>query len=290
MDIRYREARPEDMPACVDLFLESLGDLQRRQNLASDDLPPASRMLAFYQHALSTGIFHVAETDGRIAALACALVRDHLWFLAGFWARPDLQRQHIGMTVLRRVWDAGEQAGAKHFFVWSSSDLPAMAAYMKLGMLPGSQIMVFEGTANFASTVSASYGIAPLRKSFAMALDETVLGTSREADHAFFSRAGWQGREVLEKGKSIGYYYLDGGSIGPAAWIASEYSNALLTLACREASATGSEIALSIPGMNHAALRFALSSGLRLTRYAHLLMSGSFAHLQQYVPSGPALF
>ncbi len=290
MEISYREARPEDMPACVDVFLESLGDLLRRQNLASHQLPAASRMLGFYQHTLSTGIFHVAEVDGRIAALACALVRQRLWFLAGFWARPELQHQHIGMTVLRRVWEAGKKAGAKHFFVWASGDLPAIAAYMKLGMLPGSQIMVFEGKPNLASGVSGDYSVQPLRKGFAMAMDETILGTRREPEHEFFACEGWQGREVREKGKSVGYFYLDGGSIGPAAWIAGEYSDSVLAMACREASATGSDIALRVPGMNHAALRFAVASGLRLANISHLLMSGAFAHLEQYIPSGPALF
>ena len=116
MDIQYRGAVPEDMPACVDLFLESVEDLRLRHNLPSAGPPQAKRMLTFYQHTLSTGIFQVAEADGRIAALACAIVRDHLWFLAGFWARPDLQQQHIGMPVLRRVWEAGRQAGSTHFF------------------------------------------------------------------------------------------------------------------------------------------------------------------------------
>ena len=146
MDVVYREAEAEDMPACVDLFLESVQDLARRHNLASDGPPPAERMLAFYQHTLSTGIFHVAEADGRLAALACAIVRDHLWFLAGFWARPGLQQQHIGMKVLRT--GVGGRRAERERRTSSSGRpaiLPAMAAYMKLGMLPGAQILAFEG-------------------------------------------------------------------------------------------------------------------------------------------------
>jgi hypothetical protein len=289
MDIRTREARPEDMPACVDLFLESVEDLARRHNLPSHE-PQAERMLAYYQHDLSTGIFHVAEADGRLAALACAIVRDHLWFLAGFWARPGLQQQHIGMPVLRRVWKAGELAGATHFFVCASSDLPAMAAYMKLGMLPGTQILIFEGSPQLSATAPSGYATQPLKRAFAMALDKTVLGTGREVDHVFFGRAGWEGREVLQNGKSVGYYYLDGGSIGPAAWTGSGHAAPVLALACRDAAASGSEVSLRVPGMNHAALRFAFESGLRLTGFSHLLMSAPFAHLEQYVPSGPALF
>ena len=95
---------------------------------------------------------------------------------------------------------------------------------------------------------------------------------------------------MLWKGNSVGYYYLDGGSIGPAAWAGSEHGAALLAMACREASDSGLEVSLSVPGMNHAALRFAFDAGLRLTGFNHLLMSAPFAHLEQYIPSGPSLF
>jgi hypothetical protein len=95
---------------------------------------------------------------------------------------------------------------------------------------------------------------------------------------------------VLRAGQTIGYYYLNEGTIGPAAWQAEEHAEALLTLACREASEAGSSVTLEIPGMNHAALRFALQSGMRLTNFSHLLMSAPFGRLENYLPSGPGLF
>ena len=289
MEIRYREARTEDMPACVDLFIESVSDLLRRHNMPVDT-PQPERTLAFYQHSLSTGVFHVAEAEGKLAALACALVRDHLWFLAGFWARPGFQKQHVGMNVLRRVWNAGKEARATHFFVWSSFDLPAMAAYMKLGMLPGTQILVFEGAPKPEPRGAMDYKAEPLKKAFAMAMDETTLGVRREVDHEYFARQGWQGRQVLRDGHAVGYYYLEGGSIGPAAWTADEHAEAVLGLACREASDLGAEIRLRVPGMNHAGLRFAFDTGLRLRGFAHLLMTAPFGHLERYLPSGPSVF
>jgi hypothetical protein len=288
MPMEYRAARLEDIPACVDLFIESVTDLARRHNLP-DHEPSRDRMLAFYRHALVTGVFHVAELDGRPAALACALLRDHLWFLAGFWVRPGLQQQHIGMPVLRRAWEDGKQAGCSHFFVWSSMDLPAMAAYMKLGMLPGTQILAFEGAPQ-RPPVPADYTAVPLKPSFAMAMDETVLGSRREVDHQLMSRLGWLGRQVQWQGRNVGYYYLDGGSIGPAAWIGSEHAAPLLALACREGLGSNDTVILRVGGMNHAAIRFAFDVGLRLTGFSHLLMTASFAHLEQYVPSGPAIF
>jgi hypothetical protein len=290
MEIHYREARPEDLPACVHLYLESRDDMLQRHSHPSAPVSPAARMHAFYEHVLATGIFHVAETEGQIVALACASLRDQLWFLSGFWAQPGLQQQHIGMPVLRRVWDAGKQAGARHFFVWSSVDLPAMAAYMKLGMLPGCQILKFEGKPTLPGAVLPGYAVQSLNKSFAMDLDQTILGTRREADHDYLSRTGSQGRQVVRGGEVVGYYYLHEGGVGPAAWKDPQHAEALLTLACRDASAADQSVTLRVLGMNHSAVRFALQSGLRLTGFSHLLMSDSFGRLEQYLPSGPAIF
>jgi hypothetical protein len=290
MVTKYREAGPEDLPACVHLFLESRDDMLLRHNHPSPPVSPAGRMHAFYQHVLATGIFHLAEAEGQIVAFACANLRDQLWFLSGFWTQPGMQQQHIGMPVLRRVWNAGKQAGAKHFFVWSSVDLPAMAAYMKLGMLPGCQILKFEGRPSLLGAPHRDYAVQPLAKSFAMDLDQTILGTRRETDHDYLSRTGSQGRQVLLGGEAVGYYYVYEGIVGPAAWKEPRHAETLLILACGEASASTQGVVLRVPGMNHTALRFAIQSGLRLTGFSHLLMSDSFGLLEQYLPSGPAIF
>jgi hypothetical protein len=287
--ITVRAARPEDMPACVDLFIESVTDLARRHNYANFLPPAADRTLVFCRHSLATGVFHVAEKDGMLAAFSSAILRGHLWFLSGFWARPGMQQQHIGMQVLRPTWEAGKKAGCSHFFVWASSDLPALGAYMKLGMLPGSQILFFEGKPA-ALEVPAEYAAAPLDRAFGMTMDEIVLGTRREADHDLMHRIGWQGRQVSWNGRRIGYYYINQGSIGPAAWIDQAYAAPLLSLACREASAQAESVILRPCGMNHEAIRFAVGAGMRLMAFSHLLTTASFGHLDQYIPSGPAIF
>lgn len=290
MDVHYRPATADDMPACADLFLESWADLRARQNIPDDDPTPAPIMVAFYQHVLATGIFHVAEVDGRPAALACAILRGRQWFLSGFWARPGLQRRNIGMPVLRAVHQAGVEAGAAVFFVWASSDPTAMAAYMKMDMLPGSQILSFSGTASLPAQGDLGIRTEPLAGSFAGDLDQPIWGARRAADHAYFAASGLQGRQVVQDGERIGYYYHISGAIGPAAWSQPQHAVPLLTAACAEATASGSAVRFYVPGPNHTAVRFALSSGLRLTGYSHLLQSGPFGRLDQYLPAGPGLF
>jgi GNAT superfamily N-acetyltransferase len=290
MDIQYRPARSEDVPEMADLFLEAVSNMYARNNITAT-LPPRPAVLLGYEHVRATGIFHVAELEGRIAAIGGAIVRDHLWYLSAFWTRPDLQRQGIGMPLLKAVWTAGQAAGATVFFTWSSVDSAAMASYMKLGMLPGYPILLFEGAPQKLRPVASAYEVVTLEKPQAMALDQDILTTSRSADHDFW-RDGWglQGRQVIRAGEVVGYYYLGKGGIGPVAWKKPQHGEPVLSLACREAATASPQIRLSIPGINHAALRFVFDAGLRLTSFAHFLTTAPFGQMAQYLPSGPGLY
>jgi GNAT superfamily N-acetyltransferase len=289
-EIQYRPARPEDVPEMADLFLEAVSNMYARNNITAA-VPPRPAVLLGYEHVRSTGIFHVAELEGRIVAIAGAVVRDHLWYLSAFWARPDLRGRGIGMPLLRRVWDAGQQAGATIFFTWSSVDSAAMASYMKLGMVPGYPILLFEGASRKLPRVASAYKVEALEKSHAMDLDQEMRGTRRPADHELWlDRLGLQGRQVLRDGKVVGYYYLGKGNIGPVAWNRPGDGEALLTLACQESSAIVPQIRLAVPGINHSALRFAFDSGLRLTSFAHFLTTAPFGRIEGYLPWGPGLY
>lgn len=286
MDVIYRPARPEDLPECVKLFTESVTDMATRHNLPAPSRKNMAFRLAVYQHIISTGSFHVAQQGKRIVAFACAIVRGRQWFLAGFWARPAVQGKHIGATLLRAVWEEGRKAGATTYFVWSSQDLPAMAAYLKMGMLPGTQILGFEGTPSVRVMPPAAYTTQPLTPAVANGLDKVVYGARREMDHAFLARVGCKGTQVLRAGIGVGYYYLYEGVIGPAAWTHPRHSDVVLAFAC----AGQKQVSLSAPGMNHDAIQFALRSGLRLTGFSHLFTTSPFGHLDTYLPSGPYLF
>jgi GNAT superfamily N-acetyltransferase len=289
MEVLYRGARAEDLPACIEVFQESVSDLHRRHNQPDAPQPAAWRLHA-YRHIHTTGIFHVAELDGQLAGFACAFVRGKVWFLAGFWVKPALQKQHIGAPLLRQVMDAGREAGATTFFVWASSDLPAVSAYMKNGMLPGSQILVFEGAPHLESD-AVDYEAGSAEMAFVNSMDEDVLEMRREADHGLMQRLGWQPRQVMHAGQPVGYYYVHGdGVLGPVAWTDARHAEAVLKLGCREAAIENAVVRLMVPGMNHDALRFAFRAGMRLTSYAHLLTSAPFGHLERYLPSGAQLF
>lgn len=288
--IRYRAAHMADVPEMVEVYLESLRDMRARHGVPPADRSAATMTLA-YQHVISTGVFRVAESKGRIVAIAGAAIRDHLWFLSAFWTRPGFQGRGVGMPLLRQTHEEGAAAGATVFFTWASPDRTALFAYMKLGMLPSHGIFVFEGAPGRLPPVPTGYEAAALEESTAGRLDLAVRGTRREVDHRFWSGpAGLVGRQVRGTDELVGYYYLSDGKVGPAAWTSARDAEALLILAAHESMAVAGRVGFAIPGVNHVALRFAVASGLQLVSVNQFMTSAAFGDMQRYLPSGPLLY
>ena len=288
MTVRNRAAREEDVEPALDLFVGTLRDMLARNGIDPGELARDEWRYG-YPHVFRTGIFRVAEEDGELVAICHAIVRGPLWFLSGFWTRPDRQSAGIGGRLLREVWDEGHARGASTFFTWSSIDLTAMASYLRRGMLPGYQILSFVGEPAGPKPVASD--VAPLTPQIAAALDDEVIGTPREIDHGFWStEPGRVGRAVIRGGRPVGYYYVRSGSIGPAAWTPGTDADAVLRAAIAEARAQSPIVRLRALGANHDTIRFALASGLRLAGYSHLLTTAPFGNLDRYAPSGPTLF
>lgn len=289
-EVLYREMREDELQDAVELFLVTVEDLYRRHSI-NLPAPPRPMVEKFYAHIYRTGIFQVAEVDGRLGAICHAVVRDSQWFLSGFWTLPSLQGRKIGRPLLERVWREGEQAGAKIFFTWSSVDTQAMATYLKMGMLPGYQILNFAGAYRNPFDVPGDYQSEPLEIQNALAIDGQVRGTRREIDHRFsLEEFKAEGRQVVRDGRAVGYYYFSSGNIGSAAWLDEKDADAVLASACRDAATGAEQIRLIALGINHAAIRFALRARLRLISYSHLLTTEPFGQMENYLPSGPSLF
>jgi GNAT superfamily N-acetyltransferase len=289
-EVRYRPVRDDEIAETAEIFVIAVADMYARHGINATP-PEQAAVERGYRHVFETGIFHVAEIDGRVAAVCHAIVRDGLWFLSGFWMRPEFQRRRIGGALLKQVMDAGALVGADTFFTWSSVDQTAMAGYMRRGMLPGYQILTFAGALGELPPPRDEYQVQPLSLSNATALDRQVRATGREVDHQYWLKtAGQEGRQVLRDGRVAGYYQFHDGVIGPAAWSELDEGEALLEAACREAARHSGEVKLMIPGVNHTAIRFALHVGLRLSAYSHFLTTAPFGRMEQYLPSGPLLF
>ena len=256
--------------------------------------PPRSYMESSWRHLLASGIFRIAERDGRAVAVCNAIVRDRLWFLSGFWTLPECQGRGVGKRLLREVWQEGERQGARVFFVWSSWDQRAVANYLRAGMLPGYQMLNFWGRAGDLRLPHQpdGYTTEPLTVEAAASIDEAVRATRREVDHRFWlDERGARGRLVTGRdGRPAGYYYLEGDAVAPAAWAEDADAEAVLALAFREAAERAGSVSLRVPGINHAAIRFALGAGARYVSYAHFFTTAPFGRLERYLASGPVLF
>lgn len=287
----YRPLRETELAEAANVYLTARNDMHARLGSTPPPRDPAAAERD-YAHLLRTGIFRVAEVDGRIGGICCAVVRDDLWFLSGFWVLPELQGKGLGGPLLRQVWQEGLEAGARTQFVWASSNHTAMASYLRLGMLPGYQIMAFSGRPTGMPEAPIGYDTAPLSADTAISTDRLVRGTGREADHRYWlGEAGFTGRQVLAGGRLAGYYYLNGTRLGATAWLVPGHCKAVLSLALREAAEAGPDpVRLLAPGACPDAVRFALDSGLKLTGFAHFLTTAAFGRPEQYLPSGPLLY
>jgi len=289
-EVLYRDLRAEELPEAVELFLVTVEEMYERHSIHLP-APPRPLVEKFYAHIYRTGIFQVAEVEGRLGTICHAVVRDSQWFLSGFWTIPSLQGRKIGRPLLERVWQEGARAGAKTFFTWSSVDVQAMAAYMKMGMLPGYQILNFAGEYRDPIDVPGGYESELLEIQNALAIDAQVRGTRRDTDHRFsLEEFKADGRQVVREGRAIGYYYFSNGIIGSAAWLDAGDADAVLAAACHDAASQAAQIRFIALGANHAAIRFALRARLRLISYSHLLTTEPFGQMEKYLTSGPSLF
>jgi hypothetical protein len=289
--VEYRRAREDDMPAAVDLYRESVGDMFKRHGIVQP-VTPREVALAAYGHVFRTGVFHVAEVDGRLDGIASAVVRDKLWFLSTFWARPGAQQRGLGGPLLDRAWQDGVAVGATTFFTYASVDRTGTSMYLRRGMVPGWQILVFAGAPKRLPDAPAGYDFAPLTVDVACALDAEIRATRREVDHAWWLGVGspFRGRAVARGGEVVGYFYVVKGTIGPACWADDRHADAVMSLALRDAASDAAEVKMIVPGANHAAIRFALAAGLRYVNHSHFLTTSPFGRMERYLPSGPSLF
>ncbi|MGE5591597.1 MAG: GNAT family N-acetyltransferase [Bacillota bacterium] len=291
--VLYRPARLEDIPGAVEIHRIARNEMLNRNNLG---IPrhDVEEQEAGFTHVLNTGVFRVAEMDGRLAAVCHAVVRDGIWFLSSYWVLPELQRLGVGGPLLRSVWAEGQRQEARVFCVWASVDPTAMANYMKLGMLPGTQLLKFGGEAAKLRLPEPpmGYEVRALDPAAGAAIDRVVRATPRLMDHEYWAtRPALHGSLVLRNGKPCGYYYAsDGGDVAPAAWLDPSDGDAVLSLACREAVERGGSASLRFAGYNHQAARFALGAGFTFTGFSHFLTTDRFGKIEQYVASGPLLF
>jgi len=288
----YRRARREELPTAADVFLVSIAELAKNHGLPAPVAYTRAAVEPLYEHLFETGLFEVAELDGRVVGFAAGVVREDVWFLSMLWVLPEFKLRGVGRPLLERVTRMAEERGASKRSTWSSIDFAAVNMYLKLGMMPAGPIFTFAGPLLQAPSRDSEARVVALDPSHASAIDHIVRGAPRPEDHAFWRARNVPGFQVEVGGRTVGYFYSDRGVIGPAAWLREEDGPLLLASALTQANdqTSPSAVKLIALGLNQVAIRAATAAGLRLISASHFLCSEAFGKLDRYLPSGPGLF
>ncbi len=164
---------------------------------------------------------------------------------------------------------------------------------MKLGLYPGYPIFTFEGRITKVLPEDNSIIVEDIQEKISTNLDLNYLGYSRNQDHQYFNNSeDVKGFQLEKNGDMLGYFYISKNRIGPAIWTTPELTELVIKQAVKKIEKFSSEIDLliSVPGINHSAIKFLLEQGFRIISYSHLLRNMPFGKLEQYIPSGPLLF
>lgn len=290
-DIVFKKVEKHELPEIVNVYLTSRINMQSRlgENPANISDEEIALSLKNYTHILDTGIFYGVSIGGQIKGLSCAVVRDDVWFLSGFWVLPDFQNKGLGRPLLERVYKEGVKLNAKKFCVWSSLDPTAQTCYMKMGMVHGHPIYRLAGPIKSTPTIP-DYELETLDINTATTIDAIIRGTTRKQDHEYWLKNGHKGFQVMLKNSPVGYFYCKNGIVGAGGWTMEEAGIPTTLLALKQASTESDKVTIIPGGSNNTSIKVALSLGMRVSGSALFLTSEPFGSLNQYLTSGPVLY
>ncbi|MEA2576554.1 MAG: hypothetical protein QOD78_142 [Chloroflexota bacterium] len=313
--VTYRPARPDELPACADVWRDSINDYTRRLN--QPDVPPeTASLLRLYAHLQSTDPerFVVATIpagpgggDERVVGFAAALMRERLWFLSMLFVRPELQGSGVGRALLARVGPHEGEASYRSTATDSAQPI-ANALYASQGIVPRVPLLNLIGLPQdpdafgtlpsgvvpsaFRDLAAGAGGDGHRRLAEAVdGLDREVLGVAHPLDHRWLrqeGRSGWlyHGPD----GSVVGYgYATEAGRIGPVA-VRDEALLAPILGHLSNAVIPRGAFALWLPGTADRAIVPALRAGFQLDQFPVLLCwDRPYADLTRYLPISPGL-
>jgi len=322
--IRLRPARPDDLPACTEVWCAGLNDYGVRVGR-----PPMPRVLA----TLETVLAHVLDTDpGRfrvavrpagpggggandapttpageqLVGFASATLRDRTWFLAMLFVLPAEQDRGLGSALLRRVFPRPGEADVRATCTDAAQPI-SNALYARFGIVPRVPILELVGRADRAPLPGLPAGVRAVpfeilegppgspgagRLAGSLdALDRATLGYAHPADHAYL-RASRRLGYLYESpgGELLGYGYTsEVGRVGPLAVTDPELTAAVLGHLLGAVTPAGAYAAW-VPGTNDRAVVALLGAGLRIEDFPALLCwDRPFGAFDRYVPTSLAI-
>ena len=324
--IAYRPVRPEELPACAEIWRVSINDYIRK--FAQPDVPTeVGPLLRLYAHLQATdperfvvGVRPDPDADGgeRVVAFAAAAMRERLWFLSMCFVLPEAQGAGVGRALLDQVAPPTAPDGVRATATDSAQPIsnalyatydvvPRMPLLHLIGLprrpeafgeLPSGVVTIpFDEIA--AAAPGRGTGVDPgtddlghrLLVDAVDGLDRELLGVAHPIDHRFFrseARRGWLYRGP--DGTVLGYGYAgEAGRVGPIAVRDEALLGPVLGHLTSAVVPRGS-FAVWIGGASDRALVPALRAGFRLEQFPVLLCwDRPFADFSRYVPNSPGL-
>lgn len=311
----YRPARPDELPACAEIWRVSINDYIGR--IGQADVPPeVGPLLRLYGHLQATDPdrFVVALDGDRVVAFASALMREHLWFLSMCFVLPELQGTGVGRALLDATAPPAVDAAGVPVVRATATDSAqpiSNALYASLGIVPRVPLLNLIGHPEHPEAFGdLPSGVTPVsfedmvggvdaapgdgHRTLAAtvdALDRELLGVAHPVDHRFLRQEGRRG--FLYRGPDgtpVGYGYVsEAGRVGPIAALDESLLAPILGHLTRTVQARGA-YALWLPGTADRVVVAALDAGFRLDQFPILLCwDRPFADLSRYLPISPGL-
>jgi ribosomal protein S18 acetylase RimI-like enzyme len=299
MDMTYRVAREEDLPAMRLAQGLAVRDLAARLGqdpavFPLDDQPtPPMRYLL----RSSPGMSWVAIRDSKVVGFSQGFVRGDLWFLSNLFVDPQAQHGGTGATLLQKCLQAGVRRGATVRAVSSSPELAAQALYARAGMIAHFPLFVLQGRVDALRTLPPPR-VKTVQPSLSgqwidalAALDEYAWGMRRDRDHRFAQRELKLGCAAIGSAQNLaGYAYYCPEQIGPVAARTPRIQLNLLRAAGDALAEGGAKrVRLTVPGINATVLTALLEAGFRIMFSNLFMASRLIGRFDRYLPSGGTL-
>lgn len=292
----FRPGTLADSHTAHTILETALEDFGRRTNLPAD--PTASDaatwrgLQSLFEHLARTADqFWVAEEAGEVIGYARSILRDGTRELTEFFVLPAHQSAGVGRELLARAFPSD---GARHRSVVATIDTRALGRYLRAGVYPHFPIYAFRRVPDVAPELSDltidPFGQAGPVLPELRAVDQAVLGYTRDVDHVWLARER-QGCLYRRKGRVVGFGYA-GANNGPFALLDPADFPAVLAHAAAQAAARGDkETGFEVPLINRAAVDYLLRRGYCLDPFFALYLCDTLSsQFQNYVVTSPPFF
>jgi GNAT superfamily N-acetyltransferase len=299
VSITYRRGTPADASGVLDVLVEAMADLNRRESGPDSSWAHPATIRDYWtkhQRALDyvtrTAEQHwIADHDGQVVGYARTILHDGVRELTEFMVLPAEQSAGIGRELLTRAFPA---EGARRRTIFASSDSRALARYLKSGVYPRFVVKFFSRTPA-ATSVETDLTFEPVAATADMlaafaTIDRAVLDSTRDAIHAFLL-SDRQGYLYRRGAHAVGYGYV-GDPAGPFALLdASDFPAVLAHAESVEAGRGAARFVVGVPMINRAAITYLLARNFRFDEGGGFCMSDEpFGKFDQYIVTDPPLF